>query len=126
MGIADNKEVMVDIARLFKDDHELLAGFRMLLPEQSQAYFHELEDRTEISFYGSIASVPQTRNLNEHEQAEGELAPKTAPTQRPRSSMTLPVAQSEFHLHAFRHSARCNCSRRNNRSSLPPLFSTPI
>ncbi|KAF8122546.1 kinase-like domain-containing protein [Boletus edulis] len=97
---------MVDIARLFKDNHELLAGFRMFLPEQSQVYFHELEDRTEISFDASTqaATVPQKRNLNEHEQ-EGELVPKTAPTQHHAASIVNDTSNSVERVPSPRFSA---------------------
>ncbi|KAG1721864.1 uncharacterized protein EDB91DRAFT_1064220 [Suillus paluster] len=118
----DEREVSAEIARLFKDDPDLRADFRIFMPEKSQALFDEVEEsyiapagrrtRSNTPLDGKPLrrrpepqppvepTVPQKRKrkANERERDTVSLAPKapSKPKQLPLPPSLLPPDDTHF------------------------------
>ncbi|KAG1789779.1 uncharacterized protein HD556DRAFT_1243377 [Suillus plorans] len=114
----DEREVSAEIARLFKDDPDLRADFRIFMPEKSQALFDEAEEsyltaptgrrtRSNTPLDGKPVrrrtdpqpliepSVPQKRKRKANERDIVSTAPK-APSKPPLPPSLLPPDDTHF------------------------------
>ncbi|KAG1890523.1 uncharacterized protein F5891DRAFT_964831 [Suillus fuscotomentosus] len=114
----DEREVSAEIARLFKDDPDLRADFRIFMPEKSQALFDEAEEsyitaptgrrtRSNTPLDGKPVrrrtdpqpliepSVPQKRKRKANERDTVSAAPK-APSKPPLPPSLLPPDDTHF------------------------------